>query len=108
MSFYNLGRHIGSKIRDHYHLEGASRESLYIVIHSDNCYNKQVRAKKLMPFISEAVKFYTDNELFESSINHLLLKNKSINTANVEKNIQYLKNPTVEATEEIMKGIVSV
>jgi Zinc finger, C2H2 type len=108
MSFYDIGRHIGSKIRDHYHLEGASKESLYIVIHSDNNYNKQIRVKKLVPFISEAVSPYIDDELVESLLSSLLLNNKYLNRENVEKNLQYLKNPTVEATEEIMKGIVSI
>lgn len=108
MSFYDIGRHIGSKIRDHYHLEGASREALYIVIHSDNNYNKQVRVKKLVPFISESVSPYFEDELIESLLSSLLLNNKYLNRENVEKNLQYLKNPTLEDTEEIMKGIVSV
>ena len=108
LSFYELGRYIGSRIRNHYHIEGASRESLYIVIHNDNNYNKQVYSKKLIPFISEAVSHIIDDGSIESLLRSLVLGNSAINVSKAEKMIDYLKNPTVEDTVEVMRGIVSL
>ena len=108
LSFYELGRYIGSRIRNHYHTEGASRESLYIVIHNDNNYNKQVYSKKLIPFINEAVSHIIDDGSIESLLRSLVLGNPAINVSKAEKMIDYLKNPTVEDTLEVMRGIVSL
>jgi hypothetical protein len=108
LSFYELGRYIGSRIRNHYHTEGASREFLYIVIHNDDNYNKQVYSKKLIPFIKEAVSDIIDDGSIESLLRSLVLGNPSINVSKAEKMIDYLKNPTAEDTLEVMRGIVSL
>jgi hypothetical protein len=108
LSFYELGRYIGSRIRNHYHTEGGSRESLYIVIHNDDNYNKQVYSKKLVPFIKEAVSDIIDDGSIESLLRSLVLGNPTINVSKAEKMIDYLKNPTVEDTLEVMRGIVSL
>lgn len=108
LSLYELGRYIGSKIRNHYHLEGASRESLYIIVHNDNNYNKQLYSKKLIPFITEAVSHIIDDGSVESLLRSLVLENPSINVSKAEKMLDYLKNPTTEDTLEVMRGIVSV
>ena len=108
LSLYELGRYIGSKIRNHYHLEGASRESLYIIVHNDNNYNKQVYSKKLIPFITEAVSHIIDDGSIESLLRSLVLENPTVNVSKAEKMLDYLKNPTTEDTLEVMRGIVSV
>ncbi len=107
MTFFELGQHIGQKIKDRYHLEGASREDLYIVVHTDGGGNRQVFSKRLMSYISEAINMALDSDLIEQIVTQLLL-HKAVNKERVERMIEYMKNPTVEATTEIMRGIVSL
>jgi hypothetical protein len=107
MTFYELGRYLGKRIKDHYHLEGASKESLYIVVHTDRNGHKQVSSKKLMFYISEAIEKIIDSEITEQMLHEILLY-KAINRDRVEAMLSYLKNPTLEETDEIMKGIVSL
>ena len=106
-SFYEIGRLIGSKIKDYYHTEGASREKLYIVIHSDNNGNKRVDPKKLMPYVSEALRTIMHDDLTEESINNLMLGYSS-NKENTEAIMKYIQTPTLPETKEIMRGIVSL
>lgn len=108
MSFYDLGRYIGTKIKDIYHTEGASRELLYIVIHDDENYNKQVNSKQLITYITESVSHYIEDELIEQLLSTLVLQNKSIDSAKAEQMLRYLKSPSIEDTTEIMRGIVSL
>ncbi len=106
-SFYEIGRIIGAKMKDYYHTEGASREKLYIVIHSDNNTNKRVDSKKLMSYISEALNSVIDSELVERIITELVLY-KSSDRQKTEAIIKYLQEPTLPETIEIMRGIVSL
>ena len=106
-SFYEIGRFLGSKIKDYYHTEGASREKLYIVIHSDNNGSKRVDSKKLMAYISEAFNLVIDSEIVERLISELLIY-KSSNPENTEASVKYLQTPTLPETKEIMRGIVSL
>ena len=106
-SFYEIGRFLGSKIKDYYHTEGASREKLYIVIHSDNNGSKRVDSKKLMAYISEAFNLVIDSEIVERLISELLVY-KSSNKENTEASVKYLQTPTLPETKEIMRGIVSL
>jgi hypothetical protein len=106
-SFYELGRHIGSKIKDYYHTEGASTEFLYIVIHADNNSHKQIYSKDLISYISEAIASAIDSEMTENIIFDLLLY-KADDPDHVKKMIDYLRSPTLEDTTEIMKGILSL
>jgi hypothetical protein len=67
-----------------------------------------VYSKKLIPFINEAVSHIIDNGSIESLLRSLLLGNPSVNVSKAEKMLEYLKNPTVEDTLEVMRGIVSL
>ncbi len=106
-SFYELGRYIGERIRDYYHIEGASREYQYIVIHSDNRSNLQVKASKLMTFIKEAIESIIDREILERILENILV-HKATKPEQVQMMLSYLKNPTLEQTNDIMRGIVSL
>ena len=106
-SFYEIGRFLGSKIKDYYHTEGASREKMYIVIHSDNNGNKRVDPKKLMSYVSEAFNLVIDSEIVERLISELILY-KSSNPENTEAIVKYIQTPTLPETKEIMRGIVSL
>ena len=106
LSFYEVGRMIGRKIKDHYHTEGASREYLYIVVHSDNNYIKKIHSKTLMIYISEAISLGIESEMTKNIISDLLLNYSK--SANIEKMLEYLQEPTLDETKEIMRGIVSL
>jgi hypothetical protein len=106
-TFYEIGRFLGSKIKDYYHIEGASREKLYIVIHSDNNGNKRINATKMIPFISEAFNSVIDSELVYRIIREFILY-KSLNQEKAESIVKYIQNPTLQETKELMRGIVSL
>ena len=107
MSFFELGQYIGRKIKDRYHLEGASREDLYIVVHTDGGGHKQVFSKKLMVYIKEAYEMAIDNELTERMLTELLVF-KAVDVKRVETMLKYIKNPTLDETLEVMRGMVSL
>jgi hypothetical protein len=107
MSFFELGQYIGRNTKDRYHLEGASREELYIVIHSDGGGHKQVFSKKLMFYIKEAYEMAIDDELTERMLTELLLF-KAVDAKRVETMLKYIKDPTLEETKEVMRGFVSL
>jgi hypothetical protein len=107
MTFFDLGRYLGKKIKEHYHLEGASRENLYIVVHTDGGGRKQVFSKKLMFYITEAIAMAIESDLTEEMLTEILLF-KAVNKERVEMMINYIKNPSLDETVEIMKGIVSL
>ena len=107
MTFFELGRYLGKKLKEHYHLEGASREDLYIVVHTDTNNHRQVFSDKLMEHISEAIERVIDNK----TLQHLLseaIRHKSVNKERVEAIVKYIIEPTLQETEEVMRGIVSV
>lgn len=106
--FYEIGRLLGTKTRDYYHTEGSSREKLYIVIHSDHNTNKKIDSKKMMSYISEALESVIDSELIERILEDILIKNKDLNSEQVQEVLKYMKNPTLPETKEIMRGIVSL
>jgi len=107
-SFYELGRFLGPKINRWYHTEGASREMKYIVVYSDSNYHHQVNSEKLMSLMSEALESILVTDTIEGIIEDLLTLGKDLNTDRVNKMINYIKDPTIEATQEIMRGIVSL
>ena len=107
-SFYEIGRLIGSKIKDYYHTEGASREKMYIVIHSDNNGKKRIDAKKLMPYVSEAFNTIFRNEKLTKESMDNLISYYSTNKENSEAIMKYIETPTLPETKEIMRGIVSL
>ena len=109
-SFYELGRFIGHKIKDYYHMEGASREYQYIVIHSDSNYIKKIHSNALMSYISDAINMSIESDMTKNIIHNLLLnqKNTSLNLSQIEKMLEYLHEPNLEDTKEIMRGIVSL
>ena len=108
MSFYDLGRYIGNKTRQHYHTEGACREYLYIVVHDDSNYNDKTDAKKLMSFLVQAFQLYIDDEVIKTLLFELLTKHKYLSQDRVLAMIKYLETPTLDGTKEIMRGIVSL
>ena len=107
-SFYELGRFLGPKINRWYHTEGASREMKYIVVYSDSNYHHQVNSEKLMSLMGEALESILVTDTIEGIIEDLLTLGKDLNTDRVNKMINYIKDPTLEETEEIMRGIVSL
>lgn len=107
MTFFELGQYIGRKIKDRYHLEGASREDLYIVVHTDGGGRKQIFSKKLMFYITEAIAMAIESDLVEEMLTEILLF-KAVNKERVEMMLNYIKNPSLDETVEIMKGIVSL
>jgi hypothetical protein len=107
-SFYEIGRLLGEKTKDYYHTEGASREKLYIVIHSDSNTSKRVDSKKMMSYISEALETVIDSELIERSFEDVFSKNKDLNQERVQEVLKYMKTQTLPETKEIMRGIVSL
>jgi hypothetical protein len=106
-SFYEIGRLLGSKTKDYYHTEGASRHKLYIVIHSDNNTNKRTESKQLIPYLSEAMNSVFDSELVERSFENILITHKGLNAERVLEVLKYIKNPSVELTKEIMRGLIA-
>ena len=107
-SFYELGRFLGPKISRHYHTEGASREMLYIVAHSDANYSHQIHSEKLMELLREALDEIIVSESVEKIIENLINSNTSFNTDQVKKMLSFLNTPSLEDTREIMRGIVSL
>lgn len=107
MTFFELGRHLGKKAKDYYHLEGASREKLYIVVHTDNNNNKQIFSDKLTEYISEAIERFIDNQTLDQILTEALL-HKPNQKERAEAMATYILNPTLKETEEIMRGMVSV
>lgn len=107
-SFYEIGRLLGKKTKDYYHTEGASSRKLYIVIHSDNNTIKRTDAKELIGYLSEAINSVFDSELVERSFETVLTAPEWLNTERVKEVLNYIKDPTLEATQEIMRGIVSL
>ena len=107
-SFYDLGRFLGLKIEKHYHTEGASREMMYIVVHSDTNYSHQIYSEKLMDLLREALDSIIETDVMEKIIEDLIEANEKYNTDQVKKMISFLKTPSLEDTREIMRGIVSL
>jgi len=108
MSFYKMGRYLGQKIREHYHTEGGSRENLYIVIRDDHDGVHLIYSEKLQELIHEALMpklfHYETKEL----IQYILTKCCTIKLDAVEQTLNYIETPTLDETEEIMRGIVSL
>jgi hypothetical protein len=107
-SFYELGRYLGPMINRWYHTEGASRGMKYIVVHSDSNYHHQVNSEKLMSLIQEALDSIIETDTVESIIENLLTLGKDLNLDRVNKMMKYISTPTLEETQEIMRGIVSL
>ena len=107
MTFFDLGRYLGKKIKEHYHLEGASRENLYIVVHTDSNNHRQVFSDKLIEYISEAIERVIDNKTLQHLLSEAIL-HRPINKERSQKMINYILEPTLEETKEIMRGMVSV
>jgi hypothetical protein len=106
-SFYEIGRLLASKTKDYYHTEGASRHKLYIVIHSDNNTNKRTESKHLISYLSEAMNCVFDSELVERSFENILITHKGLNAERVQDVLNYIKNPSIEVTKEIMRGLIA-
>ena len=107
-SLYDLGRFLGPKINSYYHTEGASREMLYIVVHSDSNHNHQIHSEKLMELLTEALDSIIETDVVERIIEDLVLFNKSLNNEDINHMINFLKSPSLDNTKEIMRGIVSL
>jgi len=107
-SFYDIGRLLGTKTKDHYHTEGASSRKLYIVIHSDSNTIKRTDSKDLMTYLSEAINFMFDSELVERSFENVLSAPTGLNTERIKEVFKYIKEPSIDETKEIMRGIVSL
>jgi hypothetical protein len=108
LSFYELGRYIGSKAKGYYHTEGGSRDNLCIVIHDDSNYHKLIYSKKLMNFIKEAVQEYMFELPYKDIIFTLLTNKSALNQENVKRMLDYMSSPTLNITKDIMRGIVSL
>ena len=107
MTFFELGRFIGKKAKGYYHIEGASREDLYIVVHTDNNNNKQIFSDKLMEYITEAIKRFIDSQTFQQILSEALLHSPK-QKERVEAMVKYILEPTLKETEEVMRGMVSL
>jgi hypothetical protein len=107
MTFFELGRHLGKKAKDYYHLEGASRKELYIVVHTDNNNNKQIFSDKLTEYISEAIERFIENQTLDQILTEALL-HKPNQKERAEAMAKYILEPTLQETEEIMRGMVSL
>jgi hypothetical protein len=107
-SFYDIGRYLGTKIKGYYHIERESRRKLYIVIHSDGKSTKRIDSKELITYISEAYNSVIDSFLIEQSFEDVLNSHNNLNTKHVKEVLKYIKDPTLEETQEIMRGIVSL
>ena len=108
LSFYDLGRYIGSNSKDYYRTEGGSRDNLCIVIHDDSNYHKLIYSKKLMTFIKEAIEEYMLELPYKDIIFTLLTNKSSLNQENVRRMLDYISSPTLNITKDIMRGIVSL
>jgi len=102
-SFYELGRFISKNMEDHYHLMSDSKDELYIMIHSDNEYNKRVSVKNLKYYIETIVTPYIEEE----QVNNILDRAVENKIDRIKTMYRYIKNPTLKETEEIMIGLVS-
>jgi len=67
-----------------------------------------VNAEKLTSLMTEAFDSIILTEVMEEIIENLLVANKGLSYDRVTKMISYLKTPTLEETQEIMRGIVSL
>jgi hypothetical protein len=107
-TFYELGRFLATKINNYYHIEGASRQMHYIIVHSDSNHNHYVNAEKLTSLMTEAFETIILTDVIEQTIENLLTTYKGVYSDRVVKMINYLKTPTLDDTKEIMRGIVSL
>jgi phage host-nuclease inhibitor protein Gam len=103
LSFYDIGKYIGFKMKDYFHTEGASKEDMYIVAYRDDDVRIMVYSDKLQSFIKESV----SEKLFDNSA-HVVIRNiiETFGPESVKEKFNYLENPTLPETQEIMKGIV--
>ena len=108
MSFYKMGRYLGQRIRDHYHTEGGSRENRFIVIKDDHDGNHLIYAEKLQELIHEALMPKLFHHETKDLLHHILVKCCTIKEDAVEQTLSYIESPSLDETEEIMRGIVSL
>jgi len=108
MSFYKMGRYLGQRIRDHYHTEGGSRENRFIVIKDDHDGNHLIYAEKLQELIHEALMPKMFHHETKDLLHHILIKCCTIKPDAIEQTLSYIESPTLDETEEIMRGIVSL
>jgi hypothetical protein len=103
LSYYDIGKYISSNMRDCFHTEGASRENRYIVAYRDDDVRIMVHSDKLQTFIKESVY----EKLFDNSA-HSVIRNivETFGPESVKEKFNYLENPTLPETQEIMRGIV--
>ncbi len=59
-----------------------------------------------MIYISEAISLGIESEMTKNIIHDLLLNYSK--SANIEKMLEYIQEPTLDETKEIMRGIVSL
>ena len=71
-------------------------------------YRERIEPKKLKEMIEEAITLYIDDELVEQLLSELILENQLIDRSRAELILDYLRHPTVEGTQEIMRGMVSL
>ncbi len=108
MSFYKMGRYLGQKIHEHYHTEGGSRENMYIVIRDDHEGVHLIYSEKLQELIHEALMPKLFHYETKDIIQYILTKCCTIKLDTVEQTLNYIETPTLDETEEIMRGIVSL
>lgn len=105
LSFFEMGKYIGKRLTGFYYKEGASEENLYIIIQRDDDRNVITYSLKLQDHIKKSVHekmFKLENS---DMIKQLFMFHKYPRA--MEK-YQYLENPSIEQTLEIMKGILVV
>jgi hypothetical protein len=108
MSFYKLGRYLGSLIKDYYHVEGGSRENRFIIIQDDHDGTHLIYAEKLQELIHEALMPKIFHHETKDILQYILTKCCTIKLDVVEQTLNYIESPTIGETEEIMRGIVSL
>jgi hypothetical protein len=106
-SFFDIGSYIGTKIRNHYVKEGASKEKLYIVIRNSKNQTKMVQVQDLEAYFREAT-FYSLFDTSEEIIRSCLKNISTLNQTNIVRCLDYINKPDSMSSKELMRGLLSV
>jgi hypothetical protein len=108
MSPYELGRYIGEKTKDYYHVEGASRSKCYIVVKDDKGKNKMIKANKLLEFLCASFIMHLLESPYKETIYELLTSHPDLDQERIQEMIHAIETADENFAQEILRGIVSL
>jgi len=109
LSFFDFGVYLGTRLKTKYHTEGGSRNKLYIVIHSDNNEERRlVNSSLLQQYIKEAAQSCFFKSTHWNVMHQLFIECSRFETILVEEKLHYFEYPSIDKTQDLMRGIVSL